>query len=112
MVPGILPTIRAARSTSLPETSSSEATESAAAPVPYAVQTLPCLTLTEQEAGTLLEHFTPVSDEDGTLIYELTAAEYADLLEQREQQGMTVAGAAAVQEAEAAGTVRVCVIPS
>ena len=100
------------RTTSLPETSSSEATESAAAPVPYAVQTLPCLTLTEQEAGTLLEHFTPVSDEDGTLIYELTAAEYADLLEQLEQQGMTVAGAAAVQEAEAAGTVRVCVIPS
>ena len=100
------------RTTSLPETSSSEATESAATPVPYAVQTLPCLTLTEQEAGTLLEHFTPVSDEDGTLIYELTAAEYADLLEQLEQQGMTVAGAAAVQEAEAAGTVRVCVIPS
>ena len=100
------------RTTSLPETSSSEATESAAAPVPYAVQTLPCLTLTEQEAGTLLEHFTPVSDEDGTLIYELTAAEYADLLEQLEQQGMTVAGAAAVQEAVAAGTVRVCVIPS
>lgn len=100
------------RTTSLPETSSSEAAESAAAPVPYAVQTLPCLTLTEQEAGTLLEHFTPVSDEDGTLIYELTAAEYADLLEQLEQQGMTVAGAAAVQEAEAAGTVRVCVIPS
>ena len=82
------------RTTSLPETSSSEATESAAAPAPYAVQTLPCLTLTEQEAGTLLEHFTPVSDEDGTLIYELTAAEYADLLEQLEQQGMTVAGAA------------------
>lgn len=101
-----------ARTTSLPETSSSEATESAAAPAPYAVQNLPCLTLTEQEAGTLLEHFTPVSDEDGTLIYELTAAEYADLLEQLEQQGMTVAGAAAVQEAEAAGTVRVCVIPS
>ena len=100
------------RTTSLPETSSSEAAESAAAPVPYAVQTLPCLTLTEQEAGTLLERFTPVSDEDGTLIYELTAAEYADLLEQLEQQGMTVAGAAAVQEAEAAGTVRVCVIPS
>lgn len=100
------------RTTSLPETSSSEAAESAAAPVPYAVQTLPCLTLTEQEAGTLLEHFTPVSDEDGTLIYELTAAEYADLLEQLEQQGMTVAGAAAVQEAVAAGTVRVCVIPS
>ena len=100
------------RTTSLPETSSSEATESAAAPVPYAVQALPCLTLTEQEAGTLLERFTPVSDEDGTLIYELTAAEYADLLEQLEQQGMTVAGAAAVQEAEAAGTVRVCVIPS
>lgn len=100
------------RTTSLPETSSSEATESAAAPVPYAVQTLPCLTLTEQEAGTLLERFTPVSDEDGTLIYELTAAEYADLLEQLEQQGMTVAGAAAVQEAVAAGTVRVCVIPS
>lgn len=100
------------RTTSLPETSSSEAAESAAAPVPYAVQTLPCLTLTEQEAGTLLERFTPVSDEDGTLIYELTAAEYADLLEQLEQQGMTVAGAAAVQEAVAAGTVRVCVIPS
>lgn len=100
------------RTTSLPETSSSEAAESAAAPAPYAVQTLPCLTLTEQEAGTLLERFTPVSDEDGTLIYELTAAEYADLLEQLEQQGMTVAGAAAVQEAEAAGTVRVCVIPS
>ena len=99
------------RTTSLPETSSSEA-ESAAAPAPYAVQTLPCLTLTEQEAGTLLERFTPVSDEDGTRIYELTAAEYADLLEQLEQQGMTVAGAAAVQEAEAAGTVRVCVIPS
>lgn len=70
------------RTTSLPETSSSEAAESAAAPAPYAVQALPCLTLTEQEAGTLLEHFTPVSDEDGTLIYELTAAEYADLLEQ------------------------------
>ena len=100
------------RTTSLPETSSSEAAESAAAPAPYAVQTLPCLTLTEQEAGTLLERFTPVSDEDGTLIYELTAAEYADLLEQLEQQGMTVAGAAAVQEAEAAGTVRVCMIPS
>lgn len=100
------------RTTSLPETSSSEAAESAAAPVPYAVQTLPCLTLTEQEAGTLLERFTPVSDEDGTLIYELTAAEYADLLEQLEQQGMTVAGAAAVQEAVAAGAVRVCVIPS
>ena len=46
------------------------------------------------------------------MIYELTAAEYADLLEQLEQQGMTVAGAAAVQEAVAAGTVRVCVIPS
>lgn len=100
------------RTTSLPETSSSEATESATAPAPYAVQSLPCLTLTEQEAGALLERFTPVSDEDGTLIYELTAAEYADLLEQLEQQGMTVAGAAAVQEAESAGTVRVCVIPS
>ena len=67
------------------------------------------LTLTAEEAGTLLDGCTPTAQEDGTLAYELTASEYTALLEQLEQQGMTVAGAA--QEAETAGTVWVYVIP-
>ena len=67
--------------------------------------------MTAEEAGTLLDGCTPTAQEDGTLAYELTASEYTALLEQLEQQGMTVAGAATAQEAETAGTVWVYVIP-
>ena len=88
-----------------------EETEEPAAPEAYAVQTAPALTLTAEEAGTLLDGYTPTTREDGTLAYELTASAYAALLEQLEQQGMTVAGAATAQEAEAAETVWVYVIP-
>lgn len=88
-----------------------EETEEPAAPEAYAVQTAPALTLTAEEAGTLLDGYTPTTQEDGTLAYELTASAYAALLEQLEQQGMTVAGAATAQDAEAAETVWVYVIP-
>ena len=88
-----------------------EETEEPAAPETYAIQTAPALTLTAAEAGTLLDGYTPTPQEDGTLAYELTASEYTELLEQLEQQGMTVAGAATAQEAETAGTVWVYVIP-
>ena len=88
-----------------------EETEGSAAPETYAIQTAPALTLTAAEAGTLLDGYTPTPQEDGTLAYELTASEYTELLEQLEQQGMTVAGAATAQEAETAGTVWVYVIP-
>ena len=88
-----------------------EETEEPAAPEAYAVQTAPALTLTAEEAGTLLDGYTPTTREDGTLAYELTASAYAALLERLEQQGMTVAGAATAQDAEAAETVWVYVIP-
>ena len=88
-----------------------EETEEPAAPEAYAVQTAPALTLTAEEAGTLLDGYTPTTREDGTLAYELTASAYAALLEELEQQGMTVAGAATAQDAEAAETVWVYVIP-
>ena len=88
-----------------------EETEEPAAPEAYAVQTAPALTLTAEEAGTLLDGYTPTTREDGTLAYELTASAYAALLEELEQQGMTVAGAATAQEAEGAETVWVYVIP-
>ena len=88
-----------------------EETEEPAAPETYAIQTAPALTLTAAEAGTLLDGYTPTPQEDGTLAYALTTSEYTELLEQLEQQGMTVAGAATAQEAETAGTVWVYVIP-
>ena len=87
--------------------------ENGTGPVPFAADTepVPALTLTAAEAGTLLDGCIPAAQEDGTLVYTLTAEAYADLLEQLEQQGMTVAGAASPEEAEAAGTVLVHVIP-
>ena len=87
--------------------------ENGAGPVPFAADTepVPALTLTAAEAGPLLDGCTPAAQEAGTLVYTLTAGAYADLLEQLEQQGMTVAGAASPEEAEAAGTVLVHVIP-
>lgn len=80
------------------------------APATFAVQS-PSLTLTAEEAGNLLDGYTPASESDGALVYELTAAEYTTLLQQLEQQGLVVAGAATAEEAEAAGTVLVYVIP-
>lgn len=80
------------------------------APATFAVQS-PSLTLTAEEAGNLLDSYTPASESDGALVYELTAAEYTTLLQQLEQQGLIVAGAATAEEAEAAGTVLVHVIP-
>ena len=80
------------------------------APATFAVQS-PSLTLTAEEAGNLLDSYTPASESDGALVYELTAAEYTTLLQQLEQQGLVVAGAATAEEAEAAGTVLVHVIP-
>lgn len=80
------------------------------APATFAVQS-PSLTLTAEEAGNLLDSYTPASESDGALVYELTAAEYTTLLQQLEQQGLVVAGAATAEEAEAAGTVLVYVIP-
>ena len=80
------------------------------APATFAVQS-PSLTLTAKEAGNLLDSYTPASESDGALVYELTAAEYTTLLQQLEQQGLVVAGAATAEEAEAAGTVLVHVIP-
>lgn len=87
--------------------------ENGAGPVPYAAdaESVPALTLTAAEAGELLASYSPAVREDGTLVYTLTAEEYADLLAQIEQQGMTAAGAASPEEAEAAGTVLVHVIP-
>ena len=93
-----------------PETENGEAA-AGAGPMPFALSAGPALTLTAEEAGTLLDGCTPTAQEDGTLAYELTASEYTALLEQLEQQGMTVAGAATAQEAETAGTVWVYVIP-
>lgn len=92
-------------------TAAAEASDPAASLTPYTVRSAPGLTLTAEEAGQLLDGYTPTAREDGTLLYELTASEYTALLEQLEQQGMTVAGAATAQEAETAGTVWVYVIP-
>lgn len=100
----------AAKSASAPETENGEAA-AGAGPMPFALSAGPALTLTAEEAGTLLDGCTPTAQEDGTLAYELTASEYTALLEQLEQQGMTVAGTATAQEAETAGTVWVYVIP-
>ena len=69
------------------------------------------LTLTAEEAGSLLDSYTLISESDGTLVYELTAAEYTALLQQLEQQGLAIAGAATAEEAEADGTILVHVIP-
>ena len=96
----------------VPQGEAAEEAEESAVPETYAIQAAPSLTLTAAEAGTLLDGYIPTAQEDGTLAYELTAPEYAALLEQLEQQGMTVAGAATVQEAETAGTVWVHVIPA
>ena len=67
--------------------------------------------LTAEEAGSLLDSYTPISESDGTLVYELIAAEYTALLQQLEQQGLAIAGAATAEEAEADGTILVHVIP-
>ena len=67
--------------------------------------------LTAEEAGSLLDSYTLISESDGTLVYELTAAEYTALLQQLEQQGLAIAGAATADEAEADGTILVHVIP-
>ena len=64
-----------------------------------------------EEAGSLLDSYTLISESDGTLVYELTAAEYTALLQQLEQQGLAIAGAATAEEAEADGTILVHVIP-
>ena len=80
------------------------------APATFAVQS-PSLTLTAEEAGSLLDSYTLISESDGTLVYELTAAEYTALLQQLEQQGLAIAGAATAEEAEADGTILVHVIP-
>lgn len=80
------------------------------APATFAIQS-PSLTLTAEEAGSLLDSYTPISESDGTLVYELTAAEYTALLQQLEQQGLAIAGAATADEAEADGTILVHVIP-
>lgn len=80
------------------------------APATFAIQS-PSLTLTAEEAGSLLDSYTPISESDGTLVYELTAAEYTALLQQLEQQGLAIAGAATAEEAEADGTILVHVIP-
>ena len=77
---------------------------------PFAIQS-PGLTLTAEEAGSLLDSYTLISESDGTLVYELTAAEYTALLQQLEQQGLAIAGAATAEEAEADGTILVHVIP-
>lgn len=92
------------------EGTSAEEVVSETAPATFAVQS-PSLTLTAEEAGNLLDSYTPASESDGALVYELTAAEYTTLLQQLEQQGLVVAGAATAEEAEAAGTVLVHVIP-
>ena len=76
----------------------------------FAIQS-PGLTLTAEEAGSLLDSYTLISESDGTLVYELTAAEYTALLQQLEQQGLAIAGAATAEEAEADGTILVHVIP-
>ena len=94
----ILP--RAGSSADVPET----------APATFAIQS-PGLTLTAEEAGSLLDSYTLISESDGTLVYELTAAEYTALLQQLEQQGLAIAGAATAEEAEADGTILVHVIP-
>lgn len=57
------------------------------APATFAIQS-PSLTLTAEEAGSLLDSYTLISESDGTLVYELTAAEYTALLQQLEQQGL------------------------
>ena len=80
------------------------------APATFAIQS-PSLTLTAEEAGSLLDSYTLISESDGTLVYELTAAEYTALLQQLEQQGLAIAGAATAEEAEADGTILVHVIP-
>ena len=80
------------------------------APATFAIQS-PGLTLTAEEAGSLLDSYTLISESDGTLVYELTAAEYTALLQQLEQQGLAIAGAATAEEAEADGTILVHVIP-
>ena len=82
--------------------------EGSSADVP---ETAPGLTLTAEEAGSLLDSYTLISESDGTLVYELTAAEYTALLQQLEQQGLAIAGAATAEEAEADGTILVHVIP-
>ena len=81
------------------------------APATFAIQS-PSLTLTAEEAGSLLDSYTLISESDGTLVYELTAAEYTALLQQLEQQGLAIAGAATAEEAEADGTILVHVIPA
>lgn len=104
--------VAAAGGTQEQDTAAAEASDPAAGLTPYAVRSAPGLTLTAEEAGQLLDGYTPAAQEDGTLLYELTASEYTALLEQLEQIGLTVAGAATAQEAEAAGTVQVRVLPS
>ena len=56
--------------------------------------------------------FVPAEETEDGLLYELTAAEYSDLLGRLEQEGLTVAGAATAEEAAAAGGAMVLVVPS
>lgn len=69
-----------------------------------------CLTLTRSQAGSLLEHYTPVSQEDGTSFYQLTAAEYAALLDALDAAGVESAGTEA-PPADSSALVLVSVIP-
>ena len=94
------------------EAVSPEAAEREAILAPYSVQSTPSLTLTAEEAGDLLSGFAPAEETEDGLLYELTAAEYSDLLGRLEQEGLTVAGAATAEEAAAAGGAMVLVVPS
>ena len=109
VAPGTQAPASDSKSSILPrEGSSADVPETA--PATFAIQS-PSLTLTAEEAGSLLDSYTLISESDGTLVYELTAAEYTALLQQLEQQGLAIAGAATAEEAEADGTILVHVIP-
>lgn len=68
------------------------------------------LTLTRSQVGSLLERYTPVSQEGETSFYQLTAAEYAALLDALDAAGVESAGAEA-PPADSSAPVLVSVIP-
>ena len=70
----------------------------------------PSLTLSADAAGDLLSDYTPVSVENGTQVYSLSAEEYTVLLEHLSERGLIPAEAPSAEDASVAGAVSVYVI--
>lgn len=69
----------------------------------------PSLTLSAETVGDLLTGYVPVSDENGIQTYNLTAEEYATLLDQLTELNLAPADAPTAEEVAEAGTISIYV---